>query len=450
MKKRIPSMSLIISIACCTISTLSARVDPLEQAKQNIEQFRKGPISITLTDESGNPLKHVAVSIEQQTHDFLFGSIVFDLTREDFITPEQEAELKDKFSNLFNLAILPFYWAGYERIPGHPNCQQIDKVLEWCQSKGIHTKGHPLVWSNTAGTPAWLYEISAGDATTLLKARIIENMLGFRGQIEMWDVVNETSNMVSWEEALKDPELVDDKRYGGYENSVQLIADWVTPYYELARNSNPEAKLLLNDFGQIAFPEIRQRFYDLVKELQRRNAPIDGMGLQAHEPRLKWYSPDEVWDTLELYSQLGLPIHFSEYHPHSLGAPIEGGYRDGNWTPETQAAYGEQMFTLAFGHPSVASFCWWEFTELDTYIKGSAILNKDLSPKPAYEMLDRLINHEWKTRELMQTDDNGHIALRGFYGDYLVSVRQADGAERNFRFSHTREASGDWNIRIVD
>ena len=450
MNNKIPSISLILSIACCAISTLSARVDPLEQAKQNIEQFRKGPISITLTDEAGNPMKDVSVSIEQQTHDFLFGSIVFDLTREDFITPEQDAELKDKFSNLFNLAILPFYWAGYERNPGHPTWQKIDEVLEWCRSNGIQTKGHPLAWSNIAGTPAWLYEIPADYATTLLKARIIENVLGFKGQIDIWDVVNETSNTISWTEALKESGFINDERYGGYENSVQSIADWVAPCYEWARTCDPDATLLLNDFGQIAFPDIRQRFFDLVKEFQSRNTPIDGIGLQAHEPRLQWYSPDEVWDTLELYSQLGLPIHFSEFHPHSLGASIEGGYREGNWTPETQAAYGEQMFTLAFGHPSVVSFCWWEITELDTYIKGSAILNKDLSPKPAYEMLDRLINHDWKTRTQAQTDNQGHIALRGFYGDYLVSVRLADGTKRDFRLSHTRGTPGDWNIQIVD
>jgi endo-1,4-beta-xylanase len=446
--KRNHILSGFLLSACCMITTLSARVDPLDQAKQNIEQFRKGAISIQLTDTQGHPLEGVTVHIEQQSHDFIFGSIVFELTREDFLTPEQEVGYKEKFSRLFNMAIFPFYWEGYEAKAGHPTWQKIEEVVEWCLSRGIRPKGHPLAWTHFAGTPPWLYDIPADYGTTLLKARIIENVLGYKGQIDIWDVVNEASNTIPWEAALKEPERINDKRYGGYENSVQTVADWVVPCYEWAYTSNPDATLILNDFGQIAFPPIRQRFYDLVKELQSRNTPLHGIGLQAHEPRLEWYDTEEVWDTLELYRELNLPIHFTEFHPHSAGAQIEGGYREGNWTPETQAAYAEQMLTLAFGHPSVVSFCWWDFTENDSYIKGSALLNQDLSPKPAYTVLDRLINHDWKTHEQTQTDSDGHITLRGFYGDYVISVSLANGEEQSFNFSHTPDKTSSWNLQI--
>jgi len=211
----------------------------------------------------------------------------------------------------------------------------------------------------------------------------------------------------------------------------------VAPCFEWAHAANPEATLMLNDFGQIAYPILRKRFHDLVQELKARNTPLHGIGLQSHEPRLQWYSPEEVWSTFESYQDLELPIHITEFHPHSSGAAIEGGYREGIWSEETQAEYAEQMLTLAFGHPSVVSFSWWDFTENDSFIKGSALLNKDMSPKPAYDTLDRLINHEWKTRESLRSDDSGQVQLNGFYGNYEVRIIDEAGKLQEFELSHT-------------
>jgi hypothetical protein len=41
-------------------------------------------------------------------------------------------------------------------------------------------------------------------ATEMLKARIYENIIGYKGKIDIWDVVNEPVNTVPWEVALKD------------------------------------------------------------------------------------------------------------------------------------------------------------------------------------------------------------------------------------------------------
>lgn len=104
------------------------------------------------------------------------------------------------------------------------------------------------------------------------------------------------------------------------------------------------------------------------------------------------------------------------------------------------------MYTLAFGHPAVVSFTWWDFTENDSFIKGSALLNKDLSPKPAYLVLDQLINHQWKTHATMTTNASGQIVLRGFYGDYRVSPDTT--AKGSFAFRHVPGAASEWTIRL--
>jgi len=47
---------------------------------------------------------------------------------------------------------------------------------------------------------------------------------------------------------------------------------------------------------------------------------------------------------------------------------------------------------------------------------------KDLSPKPVYEQLKRLIHEEWNTKASGITDSEGRFSLRGFCGNYRVLV----------------------------
>ena len=60
-------------------------------------------------------------------------------------------------------------------------------------------------------------------------------------------------------------------------------------------------------------------------------------------------------------------------------------------------------------------------TEGENYYRGG-LLRYDPSEKPAYKTLDRLINHEWRTDTTVTTDENGFVALNGFYGDYDLTL----------------------------
>lgn len=418
----------------------------LAQAERNVEQYRKGDIQVRVVDAADRPMAGVTVAVDQRSHHFRFGSIVFELTQENHFTAEQEAVFKERFTRLFNLAIVPFYWDGYESVPGRTAWAKDLEVAKWCREQGITPKGHPLAWTHVAGMPAWLHDLPPEYGKALLQARIASTVKGFAGAIDLWDVANEAANTVTWDRAMKMADRVEGERYDNEDLSVEAVADWVEPCYRWAHAANPQATLVLNDFGQIAWPPVRERFFALVKELQRRGTPLNGIGLQAHEPRTEWFHPQNVWDTLERYRELGLPIHFTEFHPHSLGAPITGGYKKGTWTEENQAEFARVMYTLAFGHPSVASFTWWDFTENDSFIKGSALLNKDLSPKPAYRVLDELINHRWKTHATMTTDAEGRFALRGFFGEYQVCP--VGGKGDSFAFPHAPGVASEWTIRL--
>lgn len=50
-----------------------------------------------------------------------------------------------------------------------------------------------------------------------------------------------------------------------------------------------------------------------------------------------------------------------------------------------------------------------------------------MNPKPSYEALEKLINHEWKTRLSVTPDGSGRISWRGFKGNYRISWTDAKG-----------------------
>ena len=420
----------------------------LAKARHNIEAYRKSDAVLVFVDAKGEPVKNVKVEINQVSQDFRFGNLAFELVNKESGKMYKEEEFKERFKALFNFAIFPFYWSAYESSPGKPQWQRNQAVLEWCLANGITCKGHPLGWTGQYGTPKWLLDLPEQTATDLYKARIYNNVIGYKGKIDVWDVVNEPVNTIPWEVALKDKENSDELRYNAKKFGIEQIAPWVEQSYKWAYDANPDGHFILNEYFTLAIPEIRDRFYDLLKELKKRNTPIGGIGIQAHEPREMWFSPVEMYKTFDLYSEFNLPIHITEFIPQSAGKDITG-WRTGKWTEETQAEFAEQFYTLAFGHPSVASITWWGFSDRDIWLEGGGLLDKEYNPKPVYNRLMKLIKEDWMTKNIqVKTDKNGQAAFRGFFGNYNIVVTKPDGSKQTIEVHLAENGTNFWKLEL--
>ena len=92
----------------------------------------------------------------------------------------------------------------------------------------------------------------------------------------------------------------------------------------------------------------------------------------------------------------------------------------------TQAEYAEKFYRLCFAHPAVRAITWWDLCDRGAWRDGGGLLRDDLTPKPVYRRLDRLINHRWRTGGTGKTDDSGRMEFRGFHGRYLIVVQIGD------------------------
>jgi GH35 family endo-1,4-beta-xylanase len=450
---------LFVSIFMCSIIKINGQTaektliekELLAKARQNIEEYRKGDASLVFRDEQGKPIKNIRVEINQITQDFLFGNLCEEIFR---LTPEDATKFEDKFISLFNFTELTVKWEPYEPDQGMPQWQKLQQKLAWCKKNNITPKGHTLGWTHLAGTPRWLMKYPFELANDLYKARIQNLVGGFKDQIKIWDVVNEPVNTIPWKMALADTlttegKIDDGTRYNVKGITLEQTIPWIEDSYKWAAEADKNGDFILNEFFLIAKPDIREKFYQLVKELQKKNTPINGIGIQAHEPRDMWFSPVELIKTYDRMNELGLPLHVTEFTPQSSGIPITGGWREGSWTEEAQADFAEQFYILSFGYPSMGSIHWWGLSDRMIWLKGGGLVDMDFNPKPVYTRLHKLIKDEWMTKNLLlKPDKNGQISFRGFYGSYQIKITKPDGSSIIIDRRLTENKDNQWFLKI--
>jgi hypothetical protein len=96
-----------------------------------------------------------------------------------------------------------------------------------------------------------------------------------------------------------------------------------------------------------------------------------------------------------------------------------------------QADYTRDFLTAMFAHESVSGVLTWGFWEKRHWIPNAAFYRADWSPRPAAQVWQDLVRKKWWTSADLTTDAKGEADIRGFLGDYDVTVehegKKADG-----------------------
>jgi GH35 family endo-1,4-beta-xylanase len=389
-----------------------------EEINARIIKYRTSAVTITVRDENGKSLSSSGITVEETNQKFLFGCNIFlwgSLDNE----PEKRKLYRDYFAGLFNYATLPVYWSGYEIEKGKKNDPLISDMAMWCKTNGIRTKGHTLIWHYLV--PLWAdYDVTQTE--NALEYRVTDIVRNYKGLIDTFDVINESFDGAGQDNCVGKWE----KDIGPVEAARRALS-W-------ARDANSNAILIVNDYRTSTDYESQ------INVLKNLGYPPDAIGIQSHMHGGVW--PDEqILDIVERFSRYNIPIHFTEMTILSGRLKTDKDWfsyqRGWDTTPEgekLQAENAERVYRLLFSLPSVEAITWWDLS--DYYNAGvgawmgapSGLLRKDMTPKPAYEILHKLIKKEWRTGPLyLTTDKNGQAAFRGFLGLYSIKAGDRSG-----------------------
>jgi GH35 family endo-1,4-beta-xylanase len=386
--------------------------DVLAATNALIAEHRKAPAQVIVVDSKGNPVSGASVEVRQTASEFLFGANLncFNV----YGTTAENNAYKQHFSDLLNYATVPMYWAYIEPVKNNPNYAFLDAIVNWGNSKGLQMKGHAVLYGEAGMVPAW-----AGNPTQQTQLDRISAIFNRYGSsIKNWDLVNEPV-------------------------SAPVNFDFTTAYQH-ARNLRPDANLIVNEYGQLysGFDIFYANAYQTLRQVMQQKlaagAPIDVIGLQAHEPLDTAWPLETVWAHLNLYGELGPDIHITEFSPCSNGNPVLGTPYRGTWTEATQAQFAEDFYRVCFAHPKVKAISWWDLSDNGAWLPGGGMLRANLTPKPVYDRLKNLIHNEWRTNVNGTSNAQGRYLVDAFHGKYSVKVT-INGVAHNTTLTVTEE-----------
>ncbi|MEX2382694.1 MAG: endo-1,4-beta-xylanase [Opitutales bacterium] len=396
-----------------------------QRIETGIEENRKGWGHILLVDDQGNSVPAATVSLQQTGHEFDFGCNAFLLQQ----LPEaaKNALYEERFSDLFNLAVVPFYWRDLEPRQGQTRFDADSKfiyrrpppdlVLDFCKRHNIKPKGHPLLWH--LFRPDWL-SVEETDMRKSIRTRFEKIAERYRDQIPVWDVCNEAQTFIHGDPSSHLPA-----------NHVEFAFELAAEYFPDCVKTYNDDRVWYKNYGTYS------PVYLLMKFLQERNHKVDALGLQFHmfenniQDAVHYLNRRNLLNCLDLYGRLNVPINFSEVSVISR--------RDLGDGDAFQDLVTEKLYRLWFSHAAVNGIVWWNLVDntaayapLGDETVGenrlrAGLLNYDMSPKPAYKTLMNLIHTEWKTAATLEYTEGAPNSFKGFYGDYEVDIETGNG-----------------------
>jgi len=297
--------------------------------------------------------------------------------------------------------------------------------IAYAQMNGLSIRGHNMFWGHwmedfVVPEPyhTWFVDEVPGKQDEFREG--VETHIRWVGErmpfIYEWDVVNEP---ISKGAAF---------RYLGAEalsDRAELIAEWLN----LARESAPQANLVINEFG-ILHPEDDkpEKYLELCRLILEAGGALDGVGFQLHQWRGKVRQhPQEIYDQLDEYAKLGLSLSVTEYDTYGGGWDTVMPWDDFAREPDADEIKGqwfEDILVMFYSHPAATTFQTWIKWDgvSDEYAPKGVFYRKDWSKKPQLEAWEKRVLGEWRTDEGLTANAAGEVSLRAHHGDYRVSA----------------------------
>ena len=254
-----------------------------------------------------------------------------------------------EFDAITATAYMPF---GVHPTPNLIITEPLEQVTEWARERDLRVHGHPLLYPLVNQRLDWYTDLEGGHRDVL--ENYVRTVAGSTaGDVWVWDVVNEL---------FADPgdPQVDGRglrtsyvEYDVFNGNYDDVFRW-------AREADPNAKLILNDYGAEELTEKADNILAEVIAMRDRGVPIDGVGFQFHLGT----DPDfwSIRQNLQRFADAGFDLYITEVDVEIVNRPSG----DAPLTRDErllQRAIFEEVTRIALEQPAVKSLLLWDFAD---------------------------------------------------------------------------------------
>ncbi len=268
-------------------------------------------------------------------------------------------ELRTLAEREFN-AITGGVYMAYGAYPNRsepPVLDGFDALVDWATHQRMRVHGHSLLYPAANEDLQWWRELPDHQAKPVLR-HYIQNLASRQaGKVWVWDVVNEA--------LADDGEVMDsDGLRTRYKEYQAIGKDYVEQAFYWAKISDPQALLIINEYGAEAQTAKADRLLNYVVKLRKRGVPIDGVGFQMHqlnvgaEPEYR-----SIENNLQRFADHGFRIFITELDVSSTISRNPRKERPNHQELMLQKRIYKNITDIAIRQPACDALFLWEFTD---------------------------------------------------------------------------------------
>ncbi len=269
------------------------------------------------------------------------------------------------------------HWDKLRPTPEKYDFSQIDQLVGFAAKHDMKVQAHHLVWNEDDSLPKWLKngQYTKDQLYEIMESHINTVVGRYKGRVSDWSVVNEhftrvlgTYNLDNW-----------------WSEQFDNNTEYIDKAFSWARQADPAAILLLNDFNNETKTKVSDLQYDYMKSAKERGVPIDGIGMQMHLDATRPPNKDAMVANMKRFGELGYKVYITEFDISSSTVKGDLDYKhelEARITKDVVRACVESNVCVG-----LVNFGMTDITKFQSFTHSrqrSNLLTKRFQPKPAF------------------------------------------------------------------